>query len=769
MMDTTEISSQIVVTSSSHSEALRYLAEVATAQGWPDAPAVCVLPRPHVEQSLASSPVAIISARSQARPVSIEIRGLMPEAPKATQKTFAEQASVQTKPATAKSPHPDTRAYKPSLRFTPWVYPPINEDLVTPPSPVDVPPIFRTPGPLVNEPAFSYDSDGDTEPETELETEEESDVAPGTYRPRIWVADAETDTPGVEAEAYDKWASEPIFDKSIDTPISGGLTRPEFTNVTAKPLINIRPHKQTEPRSPSVSPGKYTDFAFGANEDSDEWVSGLLSYYTNPSEIPPPADTTPICSTSTFNGDECDEPQPGTFNFYSDRATIPITSCNPPGEQEITCPSHGSGVNHLYQPRGRSSDDLTSRRGRRERFNRVPEFHLVSNAVWSKDFSSRGGQVIDHNPGLDQTSLVRPIDAVIMPPNGVPSIPDKSRGLNVRGRNVEQEDAGGQVSTKADISPTTMIFRPARMATREIFECLIQHGCCDLNSSVDPDGFSKGIVIGGSFGDIWKGRLRDGTIVAIKVWRFTSMTNDGEKDIKRATREIYNWSKMDHENVHKLLGVIEFQGRLGMVSKWMDNGNLYEYVRRGNLRPMDRYQLCIQVAKGVDYLHQRNIIHGDLKALNVLVSSDGLAKVTDFDYSIMSDCSLMFSVTTRMGGGTLRWMAPELILESTYQRSKQTDIYALGMTFLEIITSNIPYYPQCRTDGNIYNALSKRILPERSMGHFGQNKRDDEMWALLVRCWNREPSARPTVYKLLVWLQNLIKETPHILPVGEEA
>lgn len=39
-------------------------------------------------------------------------------------------------------------------------------------------------------------------------------------------------------------------------------------------------------------------------------------------------------------------------------------------------------------------------------------------------------------------------------------------------------------------------------------------------------------MIGGSFGDIWKGRLRDGTIVAIKVWRFTSMTNDGEKDIK---------------------------------------------------------------------------------------------------------------------------------------------------------------------------------------------------------------------------------------------
>lgn len=56
---------------------------------------------------------------------------------------------------------------------------------------------------------------------------------------------------------------------------------------------------------------------------------------------------------------------------------------------------------------------------------------------------------------------------------------------------------------------------------------------------------------------------------------------------------------MDHENVHKLLGVIEFQGRLGMVSKWMDNGNLYEYVRRGNLRPMDRYQLVSSAYVGL--------------------------------------------------------------------------------------------------------------------------------------------------------------------------
>lgn len=54
-------------------------------------------------------------------------------------------------------------------------------------------------------------------------------------------------------------------------------------------------------------------------------------------------------------------------------------------------------------------------------------------------------------------------------------------------------------------------------------------------------------------------------------------------------REIYIWSKAKHENVHELLGIIMFQGRLGMVSPWMENGNLQEYIQK---QPdVDRYKL----------------------------------------------------------------------------------------------------------------------------------------------------------------------------------
>ncbi|KDN44814.1 hypothetical protein RSAG8_05287, partial [Rhizoctonia solani AG-8 WAC10335] len=226
------------------------------------------------------------------------------------------------------------------------------------------------------------------------------------------------------------------------------------------------------------------------------------------------------------------------------------------------------------------------------------------------------------------------------------------------------------------------------MTSSEMFECLIAHGCSDLRAYIHPDHFSSCRAAEGAFGDVWKGKLIDGTDVAIKVLRYALVRDDGSKNMKRVMREIYNWSKLDHKNIHKLLGVTMFQGRLGMVSIWMEHGTLQQYLKQHS--NADRHALCCQIAEGVAYLHSVSMIHGDLKAGNILVSVDGILKLTDFDYSIISGLSLAFSATTRTGGGTLRWMAPELVLatdEDPAERSKQTDVYALGMTILASVTS----------------------------------------------------------------------------------
>ncbi|KAG8729729.1 hypothetical protein FRC10_003487 [Ceratobasidium sp. 414] len=227
-------------------------------------------------------------------------------------------------------------------------------------------------------------------------------------------------------------------------------------------------------------------------------------------------------------------------------------------------------------------------------------------------------------------------------------------------------------------------------------------------------------VAGGGFGDIYRGKLRDGTVVAIKALRHHILIQDtAPKALKRATRELYTWSKAKHKNVQELLGVIMFQGQLGMVSPWMDNGNLEEYIQKN---------------PGVD--------RHDLR--NVLVDKDGIARLSDFDHSILSNCTLLFTETTNVGGGTLRWMAPELLLSSgeddaaPITRSKQTDIYALGMTMLEIISGRVPYV-EYKVDRGIIRALDRKEFPTRP-----REVSSDWIWSLLEACWNHDPEARPS-------------------------
>ncbi|CAE7136120.1 unnamed protein product [Rhizoctonia solani] len=196
----------------------------------------------------------------------------------------------------------------------------------------------------------------------------------------------------------------------------------------------------------------------------------------------------------------------------------------------------------------------------------------------------------------------------------------------------------------------------SQMSTQQIFECLCCTGCIDLSSKMDSRQETAMIMSGGGFGDIWKGSLDDGGKVEIKAWRTITFGQCEYKTLKRAACELYLWSRMDHPHIHRLQGVILFRDQyLGMVSEWMDNGNLHEYIRKHP--DTDRFQLCVHVASGLKYMHRHNTVHSDLKAVNVLVSLGGVARISDFDFSIMSDASdLVFTATSNNRTGSVRWL-----------------------------------------------------------------------------------------------------------------
>ncbi|KAJ1302981.1 hypothetical protein OPQ81_003273 [Rhizoctonia solani] len=294
--------------------------------------------------------------------------------------------------------------------------------------------------------------------------------------------------------------------------------------------------------------------------------------------------------------------------------------------------------------------------------------------------------VVEDRVACDQTSQYTgeapdglPCLSAVSPPIPAPAVLESDGRITPTTEITYTANSSGTSTSKTDSAGSQNVVESGQMTSTEMFQCLVDHGCQDLTSSIDPNKYSSCRIAEGGFGDVWKGQSHNGMSVAVKVLRcaLVTCTNDERKGLKRMMREIYTWSKLDHKNIHKLLGVTMFQGRLGMVSEWMTNGNLRDYLRR--TPNVDRYELYIQIAQAVEYIHDKDMVHGDLKASNILMSPDGVVKLTDFDYSVVSAGSLLFTDTTRVGGGTYRWMAPELVIGTCHQRSEQTDVYALGM------------------------------------------------------------------------------------------
>lgn len=128
------------------------------------------------------------------------------------------------------------------------------------------------------------------------------------------------------------------------------------------------------------------------------------------------------------------------------------------------------------------------------------------------------------------------------------------------------------------------------------------------------------------------------------------------------------------------------------------------------------------------------------------MSQNHTPKLTDFGNSKLGAYTLQFTTTTSGPGVSLRWTAPEL-LEANAKPSYNADVYALGMTILEVITGAVPYHDL--SDVVVMRRILEDKHPARPMEHIpSNNKRANLMWSLLTKSWTREPSARPTALEV---------------------
>jgi len=187
----------------------------------------------------------------------------------------------------------------------------------------------------------------------------------------------------------------------------------------------------------------------------------------------------------------------------------------------------------------------------------------------------------------------------------------------------------------------------------------------------------------GGMSDVYLAVDQDsGRQVAIKIVR------SGDPELaRRLAQEARALEGFDHPGLVRLLDTGVTGDQAYLVMEYVDGSNLAEILRRGRLAPAATADLGTSVADALAYVHERGIVHRDVKPANILVTPDGEAHLGDFGIARLIDVSTLTLDGTTLG--TAAYMAPEQL--ENHQVGPSADIWSLGLVLLECITGEQVY------------------------------------------------------------------------------
>ncbi|XP_074275711.1 serine/threonine-protein kinase STY46-like [Silene latifolia] len=250
-------------------------------------------------------------------------------------------------------------------------------------------------------------------------------------------------------------------------------------------------------------------------------------------------------------------------------------------------------------------------------------------------------------------------------------------------------------------------------------------------------------VASGSYGDLYKGSYCSQD-VAIKVLKTERINTDLQKEFGQ---EVYIMRKIRHKNVVQFIGACTKPPSLCIVTEFMSGGSVYDYLHKhkGTFKLPSLLKVAIDISKGMNFLHQNNIIHRDLKAANLLMDENEVVKVADFGVARVKAQSGVMTAET----GTYRWMAPEVIEHKPYDH--KADVFSFAIVLWELLTGKLPYEyltPLQAAVGVVQKGLRPPI-PKNCHPKLAE---------LLVKCWQQDPALRPNFSEIIPILQQIAQE-----------
>ncbi|WCJ25095.1 Cysteine-rich receptor-like protein kinase 2 [Euphorbia peplus] len=265
----------------------------------------------------------------------------------------------------------------------------------------------------------------------------------------------------------------------------------------------------------------------------------------------------------------------------------------------------------------------------------------------------------------------------------------------------------------------------------------------------------------GGFGEVFKGTLKNGKIVAVKKLS-VSQTRRAMEDFRS---EVTLISNVHHRNLVRLLGCCSKGPELLLVYEYMANSSLDRFLfgkKQGSLSWKQRLDVIIGTAQGLAYLHEQYhvcIIHRDIKPNNILLDDDFQPKIADFGLArLLPDNQTHLSTKF---AGTLGYTAPEYAIHG--QLSEKVDTYSFGVVVLEIISGR-------KSSDTITDPGSDYLLKRAWKMHengthlelVDESIHRDEYEAeemkriieIALLCTQSSPSLRPTMSEVVVLLKS---------------
>ncbi|GAO46488.1 hypothetical protein G7K_0719-t1 [Saitoella complicata NRRL Y-17804] len=263
----------------------------------------------------------------------------------------------------------------------------------------------------------------------------------------------------------------------------------------------------------------------------------------------------------------------------------------------------------------------------------------------------------------------------------------------------------------------------------------------------------KGELIGqGTYGKVYLAmNANTGEMLAVKQVEVPkSLVGSDERQsnlVGALNSEIETMKDLDHFNIVQYLGCERTDTTVSIFLEYVPGGSVGRCLRKNGKLPMPVIRsLTRQTLEGLAYLHNRGILHRDLKADNLLLDHDGVCKISDFGISKRSADVYGNDANMSVMQGTIFWMAPEVIQNQKQGYSAKIDIWSLGCVVLEMLAGRRPWSND-EAIGAMFklgNARQAPPIPPDVEAYMTPEARD-----FLDKCFTIDPARRPTAQVLL--------------------